>query len=128
MNAITRHVTLDDKYVLERGQVYLTGIQALVRLPLDIVRRDRAAGLDTAGYISGYRGSPLAGYDQQLLKARRFLDAHRVVFRPGVNEELAATAVWGTQKVGLHGPATCVTPTIAARPPMAASLRWRATT
>lgn len=61
MNAIIRPTTLDDKYVLERGRVYLNGIQALVRLPLDIARRDRAAGLDTAGYISGYRGSPLAG-------------------------------------------------------------------
>ena len=106
MNAITRSVTLDDKYILERGRVYMTGIQALVRLPLDQIRRDRARKLNTAGYISGYRGSPLSGYDQQLLAAKRFLDSHDVVFQPGVNEELAATAVWGTQKVTLHPGAT----------------------
>ncbi|WP_436637209.1 indolepyruvate ferredoxin oxidoreductase family protein [Microbaculum sp. FT89] len=103
MNAIAREVTLDDKYVLDRGQVYMTGIQALVRLPLDQIRRDRATGLKTAGYISGYRGSPLAGYDQQLERAKRLLDSHDLVFHPGLNEELAATAVWGTQKVGLAG-------------------------
>jgi indolepyruvate ferredoxin oxidoreductase len=103
MNAITREVTLDDKYVLERGPVFMTGIQALVRLPLDQIRRDRASGLDTAGYISGYRGSPLAGYDQQLEKAQRFLDSHNLVFQPGLNEEMAATAVWGSQKTGLSG-------------------------
>jgi indolepyruvate ferredoxin oxidoreductase len=100
-----RLATLDDKYVLERGHVYLSGIQALVRLPLDVVRRDRAGGLETAGYISGYRGSPLAGYDQQLEKAGRFLDRCGIVFQPGVNEELAATAVWGSQKLGLRGAA-----------------------
>ena len=103
MNAISREVTLDDKYVLERGPVFMTGIQALVRLPLEQIRRDRTAGLDTAGYISGYRGSPLAGYDQQLERAQRFLDSHNLVFQPGLNEEMAATAVWGSQKTGLSG-------------------------
>ncbi len=103
MTSTARNVTLDDKYVLERGQVYLTGIQALVRLPLDQIRRDRAAGLRTGGFVSGYRGSPLAGYDQQLARAKRLLGAHDLVFQPGVNEELAATAVWGTQKIGLAG-------------------------
>ncbi|ESR22992.1 indolepyruvate ferredoxin oxidoreductase family protein [Lutibaculum baratangense] len=103
MNAVTRAVTLDDKYVLDRGEVYLTGIQALVRLPLDIARRDKRAGLGTAGYISGYRGSPLGGYDRELAKAGRFLASHHIVFQPGVNEELAATAVWGSQKVCLDG-------------------------
>ncbi|MEJ8574603.1 indolepyruvate ferredoxin oxidoreductase family protein [Microbaculum marinum] len=103
MNAIVREATLDDKYVRERGPVYMTGIQALVRLPLDQIRRDRIAGLKTGGYISGYRGSPLAGYDQQLERAQRFLDSHDLVFHPGLNEELAATAVWGTQKVGIAG-------------------------
>ena len=102
MNAPFKTVTLDDKYRQGVGQVYLTGIQALVRLPLDQIRADRTAGLNTAGYISGYRGSPLAGYDQQLAAARSFLDEHGVVFQPGTNEDMAATAIWGTQKVGLH--------------------------
>jgi len=99
MNAIVREVSLDDKYIAERGSVFMTGIQALVRLPLDQIRRDRIAGLKTAGFISGYRGSPLSGYDQQLEKAGRFLDQHDIVFQPGLNEELSATAVWGSQKL-----------------------------
>ncbi len=103
MNGAVRPVALSDKYVLDSGRVYITGIQALVRLPLDRVRLDRKAGLDTRGFISGYRGSPLAGYDQQLIAARRDLDAHGIVFTPGINEELAATAVWGSQKVGADG-------------------------
>ncbi|MBL4930078.1 indolepyruvate ferredoxin oxidoreductase family protein [Fuscibacter oryzae] len=94
-------VSLDDKYVAESGSVFLTGTQALVRLPMIQMRRDRAAGLNTAGFISGYRGSPLGGYDQQLVKARRFLDRHDVVFQPGLNEDLAATAVWGSQQLHL---------------------------
>ena len=100
MNAAVRPVALSDKYVLDSGRVYITGIQALVRLPLDRVRLDRRAGLVTRGFVSGYRGSPLAGYDQQLIAAKRDLDAHGIVFTPGINEELAATAVWGSQKVG----------------------------
>lgn len=94
-------ITLDDKYTAETGPVLLTGTQALVRLPMTQMRRDRAQGLNTAAFISGYRGSPLGGYDQQLVKARRFLDRHDVVFQPGLNEDLAATAVWGSQQVQL---------------------------
>jgi indolepyruvate ferredoxin oxidoreductase len=96
-------VTLDDKYVSDAGRIYLTGIQALVRLALVQRRRDLAAGLNTAGFISGYRGSPLGGLDQALWKARSHLDAHHVKFQPGINEELAATAVWGTQQLRLLG-------------------------
>jgi len=94
-------VTLDDKYARFDGRVFLTGIQALVRLPLLQKRRDRAAGHTTAGFISGYRGSPLGGYDIALWGAKRHLDAHDIVFQPGINEDLAATAVWGSQTVGL---------------------------
>ncbi len=94
-------VTLDDKYLLDQGRVYLTGIQALVRLPMIQRQRDLAAGLNTAGFISGYRGSPLGGYDQALWKAQKFLQEKHIFFTPGVNEELAATAVWGSQQVGL---------------------------
>jgi indolepyruvate ferredoxin oxidoreductase len=97
----TRPTALDDKLTLERGRVLLTGIQALVRLPLDQRRRDARAGLSTAGFISGYRGSPLGGYDQQLVKARALLAQHQIRFQPGINEDLAATAVWGSQQVGL---------------------------
>ncbi|HTS52368.1 MAG TPA: indolepyruvate ferredoxin oxidoreductase family protein [Burkholderiales bacterium] len=96
-------VTLDDKYISDSDRIYLTGIQALVRLALVQRRRDLAAGLNTAGFISGYRGSPLGGLDQALWKARKHLDAHRVKFQPGINEELAATAVWGTQQLHLFG-------------------------
>ncbi|WP_159709957.1 indolepyruvate ferredoxin oxidoreductase family protein [Geminicoccus flavidas] len=96
-------VSLDDKYLKPRGRVFLTGIQALVRLPMEQRRRDQAAGLNTAGYISGYRGSPLGQYDQQLTRAKKLLDEHHVVFQPGVNEDLAATACSGTQQAGLDG-------------------------
>jgi len=99
-------IMLDDKYTATEGPVYLSGTQALVRLPMTQMRRDRQAGLNTAAFISGYRGSPLGGYDQQLVKARPFLDRHDVVFQPGVNEDLAATAVWGSQQVPLSQGAT----------------------
>ncbi|MBZ0215026.1 MAG: indolepyruvate ferredoxin oxidoreductase family protein [Fimbriimonadaceae bacterium] len=102
MNMGIKGFGLDDKYTADSGRVYLTGVQALVRLPLDLARLDRANKLDTAGYISGYRGSPLSGYDTELGRAGRHLAANGIVFQPGVNEELAATAVWGTQKTGLH--------------------------
>ncbi|MEO1091152.1 MAG: indolepyruvate ferredoxin oxidoreductase family protein [Pseudomonadota bacterium] len=98
-------VSLQDKYTVERGRVYLTGTQALVRLPLLQKQLDRHAGLNTAGFVSGYRGSPLGGYDKALWEAREHLEAHDVVFQPGVNEDLAATAVWGTQQIGLFGTA-----------------------
>jgi len=94
-------VSLDDKYTLATGRVYLTGIQALVRLPLMQRQRDAAAGLDTGCFISGYRGSPLGAYDQQLWQARKFLERNSIVFQPGLNEDLAATAVWGTQQLNL---------------------------
>lgn len=94
-------VTLDDKYELERGRVYLTGTQALVRLPMMQRQRDLAAGLNTAGYISGYRGSPLGGFDQALWQAKRFIKKNHIEFQPGVNEDLAATALWGTQQIHL---------------------------
>jgi indolepyruvate ferredoxin oxidoreductase len=96
-----REVTLDDKYVLERGRAFMSGTQALVRLPMLQRERDRRAGLNTAGFVSGYRGSPLGGVDQSLWKAREHLKRHRIVFQPGLNEELAATAVWGSQQVTL---------------------------
>jgi len=96
-------VALDDKYRLETGRIFLTGTQALVRLPLMQHLRDKAAGYNTAAYISGYRGSPLGGYDQQLWAAGKILQEHQVVFQPGVNEDLAATAIWGTQQAHFHG-------------------------
>ena len=96
-----REVTLDDKYDLVEGKAYMTGIQALVRLPLDQKRLDLQAGHNTAGFISGYRGSPLGGYDQQLRAAQKWLDAHDVKFWEGLNEDLGATAVWGSQQLGL---------------------------
>jgi indolepyruvate ferredoxin oxidoreductase len=96
-----RQVSLEDKYTLERGWAFMSGIQALVRLPMMQRQRDQQAGLNTGGFVSGYRGSPLGGYDQALWAARKHLAAHQVVFQPGVNEELAATAIWGTQQLDL---------------------------
>jgi indolepyruvate ferredoxin oxidoreductase len=94
-------ISLDQKYTQGSGHVFLTGIQALVRLPMAQIRRDRANGLNTAGFISGYRGSPLGGYDQQLFAARKHLDQYNIKFQPGVNEDLAATAIWGSQQLNL---------------------------
>ena len=99
--AIDHSYRLEDRYARESGRVYLTGVQALVRLPLEQRRRDLAAGLSTAGFISGYRGSPLGTYDLALWQARELLLAHHVRFEPGVNEDLAATAVWGSQQANL---------------------------
>jgi indolepyruvate ferredoxin oxidoreductase len=95
-------VTLDDKYTLEEGRIYLTGIQALVRLPLMQRQLDARAGLNTAGCISGYRGSPLGGLDQQLWRAQKFLTRQQIEFKPGVNEDLAATVIWGSQQVNMY--------------------------
>ncbi len=99
-------ISLNDKYTHDSGQVFMSGTQALVRLPLVQLRRDKAAGLNTGGFISGYRGSPLGTYDQELWRTRKMLDAAGVVFVPGVNEDLAMTAVWGSQQVGLRPGAT----------------------
>jgi indolepyruvate ferredoxin oxidoreductase len=96
-------VTLDDKYVSAQGRIYLTGIQALVRLMLVQRQRDALAGLNTAGFVSGYRGSPLGGLDEALWKAQSHLESNHIKFQPGVNEELAATAVWGTQQIDQTG-------------------------
>jgi indolepyruvate ferredoxin oxidoreductase len=93
--------TLDDKYTKTSGRIFITGVQALARLPLMQRERDRVAGLDTAGFISGYRGSPLGTYDMALWQARELLEAQQIRFAPGVNEDLAATAVWGSQQANL---------------------------
>ena len=100
---VGRRISLSDKYDLAEGRVYVTGIQALVRVLVDRARLDARAGLNTAGFVSGYRGSPLAGLDQQLAVAKGELDQHAIRFIPGVNEELAATAVWGAQKTPTSG-------------------------
>ncbi|MCG1053608.1 indolepyruvate ferredoxin oxidoreductase family protein [Mycetohabitans sp. B5] len=102
LEASRSNVSLDDKYTLQHGRVYMSGIQALVRLPMLQRERDLAAGLNTAGFISGYRGSPLGGLDLALWNARQHLSQHEVVFQPGLNEDLAVTAVWGTQQVNLY--------------------------
>ncbi len=96
-----RSHNLNDKYTAESGSVFMTGTQALVRLPMAQIRRDRAAGLNTAAFITGYRGSPLGAYDQQLERAKKYLDPFDVRFQPGINEDMAATAIWGTQQVPL---------------------------
>lgn len=93
--------TLEHKYTRTDGRIYLSGVQALVRLPLMQRLRDQAAGLNTAGFISGYRGSPLGGFDLELWRARKHLDSAAVKFTPGLNEDLGATMVWGTQQTNL---------------------------
>ena len=95
-------ITLDDKWTLDRGRAFMTGTQALIRLPMLQRERDLKAGLNTAGYITGYRGSPVTAVDQTAMKAKKHLDAHHVKFHPGMNEDLAATAVWGTQQTTLY--------------------------
>jgi indolepyruvate ferredoxin oxidoreductase len=97
-------VTLDDKYSLDNGRAFMSGVQALVKLPMLQRQRDALQGKNTAGFISGYRGSPLGNYDQSLAKAKDHLKAQNIVFQPGVNEELAATALWGTQQLGFAPP------------------------
>jgi indolepyruvate ferredoxin oxidoreductase len=94
-------ISLDDKWTLERGRAFMTGTQALIRLPMMQRERDLKAGLNTAGYITGYRGSPVTSVDMTAMKAKKYLDAHHVKFHPGMNEDLAATAVWGTQQTNL---------------------------
>lgn len=97
------HVTLDDKYDLTKSRVFVTGYQALVRLTLMQKELDRRAGLNTAGYVTGYRGSPLGGLDYQFQRVAALLNKNDVVFQPGINEDLAATALWGTQQAELRG-------------------------
>jgi indolepyruvate ferredoxin oxidoreductase len=98
-----RPVSLNDKYDLNQSHVFVTGYQALIRACLMQKERDRRAGLNTAGYVTGYRGSPLGGLDQQFMRAGRILTAATVKFQPGINEELAATALWGSQQAELRG-------------------------
>ena len=98
---LLRNVQLDDKFSPGPNRVYLTGIDALVRLPLLQHEIDTAAGLHTGGFISGYRGSPLGGLDQALWAAKAHLESHNIKFNPGINEDLAATSVWGSQQLGI---------------------------
>jgi indolepyruvate ferredoxin oxidoreductase len=102
-NTALREVALDDKYDLTRDRIFLTGTQAIIRLLLMQRERDRLAGLNTAGFVSGYRGSPLGGLDLNLARVKKQLSASNIVFQPGLNEELAATAVWGTQQAEMRG-------------------------
>ena len=96
-------VSLDDKYDLTQDRVFVSGTQALVRLALTQKERDRRAGLNTAGYVTGYRGSPLGGLDQQFLRAEKLLNINDIKFQSGLNEDLAATALWGSQQAELRG-------------------------
>lgn len=98
---VNNKISLDDKYALGTTRAYMTGIEALVRLPMLQHQRDLDRGLNTAGFISGYRGSPLGGLDQALWQAEPYLSKHHIHFQPGINEDLAATAVWGSQQVNL---------------------------
>ena len=98
---VDNNISLDDKFTLERGRAFMTGTQALIRLTMLQRQADEKAGLNTAGFISGYRGSPLGNVDLTAAKAKKHLAKHHVVFHPGVNEDLAATSVWGTQQVNM---------------------------
>ena len=98
-----RSVNLDDKFDLTKDRIFITGTQAVVRLMLMQQERDRLAGLNTGGFISGYRGSPVGGLDQQFDRAKKILAPRNIVFQPGLNEELAATACWGTQQAEIRG-------------------------
>ena len=101
LDSFDRDYTLEHRYTRRDGRIYLSGVQALVRLPLMQQLRDAAEGRDTAGFVSGYRGSPLGGFDLELWRARRHLEAAKVRFQPGLNEDLGATMVWGTQQTNL---------------------------
>ncbi len=92
---------LTDRYSQKSGRILVSGAQALIRMMMDQHARDRADGLNTAGFVSGYRGSPLADFDNELGKARAFLDDNAIRFQPGLNEDLAATSVWGSQQIDL---------------------------
>ncbi|MBZ0228015.1 MAG: hypothetical protein K8F58_06120, partial [Bauldia sp.] len=96
-------VGLDDKYDLAKSRILLTGTQAVVRLALMQHARDRRMGKRTAGYVTGYRGSPLGSLDQQFWRAQRVLEPADIVFQPAVNEDIAATALWGTRQAEMRG-------------------------
>ena len=98
-----RRVALDDRYDLSEDRIFTSGTQALIRLCLMQHERDKRAGLRTAGYVSGYRGSPVGGLDLQFMRAKKYLDARDIKFHSGLNEDLAATAIWGTQQAELRG-------------------------
>ena len=93
--------SLDDRYTVDHGKILVSGTQALVRLPMIQRQRDLARGLNTAGYVSGYRGSPLASFDREMARAKTYLDRNHIRFQPGLNEDMAATAVWGTQQTAM---------------------------
>ena len=97
-----RDVRLEDQYLKTDGRIYISGTQALARLPMLQKPRDEKAGLNTGGFISGYRGSPLGGVDMALWQAKKYLAQENIIFQPGVNEDLAATSVWGSQQVNLR--------------------------
>ncbi|MAM23841.1 MAG: indolepyruvate ferredoxin oxidoreductase [Rhodobacteraceae bacterium] len=99
----TQKISLNDRFDLDKSPVLLNGTQALVRMMMMQSARDRAAGLETAGYVTGYRGSPLGAVDLQMMKAEKKLAEHHVKFQPGLNEDLAATALWGSQQAELRG-------------------------
>src|SRR5437773_7187135 len=100
---VLKNVSLDDKYDLDQKRIFVTGFQALVRLCLMQKERDRRAGLNTAGYVSGYRGSPLGTLDAQFQRAEKWLARNDIKFQSGINEDMAATAIWGTQQAELRG-------------------------
>ena len=106
----TQKITLNDRYDLDKSPVLLNGTQALVRLMLMQKARDTAAGMNTAGYVTGYRGSPLGAVDMQMTRALKQLAQYDVTFQPGLNEDLAATALWGAQQAELRGEGTHFVP------------------
>ena len=93
------NVSLDDKYSIESGRIFVTGVQALARIPMVQRQRDVLEGLNTAGFISGYCGSPVGGFDQQLWRAKKFLEQNHIRFQPGLNEDLAASAIWEASRL-----------------------------
>jgi indolepyruvate ferredoxin oxidoreductase len=95
-----REVKLEDRYLLDEGRVYASGVQAFLRSIIDQRDADERAGLNTAAFVSGFPGSPISGFHTELERNRKLLDQRHIVFRPALNEDLAATAVWGTQLVG----------------------------
>ena len=100
---VLKPIKLDDKFDINKSHAFMTGTQAIVRLTLMQAARDKAAGLNTAGYVTGYRGSPVGGLDQQFMKSVKYLAPANVRFEPGVNEDLAATAIWGAQQAEMRG-------------------------